>query len=181
MGSRGIGDETHVVIYDHMGGPVRHPALVGPGLLRPRRRQRPRRRLEPLGRGGAAGRLEPDRLDAEGVHAQGFVPTFGPRPSSSPPDSASPAPTDRRPRRRPVHRRQASRGPGRPHPGRPQRPPRTLLRRRRRLPPDRRDPGRDPGSRPRNREADRRHTATAGSRRPSSSSTSPRLGFPRPH
>ena len=50
MAARGIGDQTHVVAVDHGGGQFATRLVVGLALLRPRRRQRARRRMEPLGR-----------------------------------------------------------------------------------------------------------------------------------
>ena len=53
MGSLGVGDDTHVVVYDHTGGQFATPPVVGAHLLRPRENLRPRRRLEEV----ALGRL----------------------------------------------------------------------------------------------------------------------------
>ena len=118
------------------GRPVRHPALVGARLLRPRRASASSTAAGTAGsrRGGPieSGPVTPPRAD---LHAPG--PARAPRTTAEQlaarlGEPGPPAP--RRPRRRPVHRRPPPRPARRPHPRGREPAPRALLRRRGRLP-----------------------------------------------
>ena len=130
MASRGIGDATHVVAFDHVGGQFAtrlwwalnyygHDAVsVLDGGWN--------RWVEE----GPAGR-RPTSVDARRsrVHAPRPRPSGGATAEQVLARTGEPGlATDRRPGRRPVHRSPASRAAGRPHPGRPQPPSRAVLR-----------------------------------------------------
>ena len=156
MSDRGVGDATHVVAVDHMGGQFAtrlwwaltyygHDAVsVLDGGWN--------RWVEEGRRGRVGGRRR--RARHVPPAAQARVAGLGRRR----PGAARPGrpPAHRRPRPRPVHRRPPPGPARRPHPRRDQPAPRAVLRRRGRVPPPRGDPPPRRGTRPPIRSADDR-------------------------